>query len=216
MEIAREVLLDLYVEQRLTYQEIARRLEVKQHQVLWSLGAAGIPLRDKSAASKGRPKSEAHRAKLRANLEKARAAQTDKSRQKAAEKMKGRPPPNKGKPWSEETRAKHSYRQAEEYRRAASERQRGEKAPNWKGGQTNEETRRMQGFEWRLRRAECYERDNWTCRDCGVKCANGVRIAAHHIIPRRHGGSDDLDNLLTLCGSCHSRRESLYRAAFIA
>ena len=44
-----------------------------------------------------------------------------------------------------------------------------------------------------------WERDSFTCQVCGKKPAYQV----HHIIPRRKGGSDDPDNLITLCGLCH-------------
>lgn len=218
MEIPHEVLEQMYVRERLKHGEIARRLGVTQHLVLWSLGAAGIPLRDKSAAAKGKPKSPEHRAKLRENLAKARAAQTKESRRKQSATMQGREPGNKGQPWTAETRAKHAYRQTPEYREMQSQLRRGEKSHLWKGGVSQDETLRMQQWEWRERRKECYERDNWTCRDCGVHCSSTGKnkIQAHHLIPRRHGGSDELDNLVTLCISCHHKREWRYRNALIA
>jgi len=43
-------------------------------------------------------------------------------------------------------------------------------------------------------------RDGYTCKHCGKR---GVRLEAHHIVFRSHGGKDTLDNLLTLCGQCH-------------
>lgn len=42
-------------------------------------------------------------------------------------------------------------------------------------------------------------RDNYTCRLCGRYPAN----VAHHIVPRRFGGSDLADNLMTVCPHCH-------------
>ncbi len=39
-----------------------------------------------------------------------------------------------------------------------------------------------------------------TCQYCG-KCE--VRLEAHHIVFREHGGKDTLENLLTLCDQCH-------------
>lgn len=35
-------------------------------------------------------------------------------------------------------------------------------------------------------------------------------LEEHHIIPRRHGGTDGPDNLVTLCANCHSAIEKLY------
>lgn len=44
-------------------------------------------------------------------------------------------------------------------------------------------------------------RDGCKCRRCGV--SNG-RLEVHHIVPRRHNGSNTLGNLITLCNGCHS------------
>ncbi len=47
-------------------------------------------------------------------------------------------------------------------------------------------------------------RDNFTCMECGkFKC----RLEVHHIKPRRLNGSNTLDNLITLCKSCHQKTE---------
>ena len=43
-------------------------------------------------------------------------------------------------------------------------------------------------------------RDNYTCQCCGKK---NCRLEVHHIIFRSNGGSDDLENLITLCEDCH-------------
>ena len=49
-------------------------------------------------------------------------------------------------------------------------------------------------------RAHALDRDNYTCQCCGKK---HTRLEVHHIIFRSLGGSDELDNLLTLCEKCH-------------
>lgn len=49
-------------------------------------------------------------------------------------------------------------------------------------------------------RAHALDRDNYTCQCCGKK---HVRLEAHHIIFRSLGGSDELDNLITLCEKRH-------------
>jgi 5-methylcytosine-specific restriction endonuclease McrA len=48
-------------------------------------------------------------------------------------------------------------------------------------------------------RSRVQQRDGRTCQVCGAKPAAQL----HHIIARREGGSDDLSNLVTLCGRCH-------------
>lgn len=49
-------------------------------------------------------------------------------------------------------------------------------------------------------RARALDRDNYTCQCCGKK---HVRLEVHHIIFRSLGGSDELNNLITLCEKCH-------------
>jgi hypothetical protein len=49
-------------------------------------------------------------------------------------------------------------------------------------------------------RIACLMRDNYTCQTCKKR---HVRLEAHHIVFRSHGGKDTLDNLLTLCEECH-------------
>lgn len=49
-------------------------------------------------------------------------------------------------------------------------------------------------------REHSMDRDNYTCRCCGKK---NCRLEVHHIVFRRNGGSDNLENLLTLCEDCH-------------
>ena len=46
-------------------------------------------------------------------------------------------------------------------------------------------------------------RDNYTCQYCMGKRKNS-KLEVHHIIFRSQGGSDEQDNLITLCGTCHS------------
>lgn len=43
-------------------------------------------------------------------------------------------------------------------------------------------------------------RDKYTCQACKAK---NIRLEVHHIIYRSQGGTNDLDNLITLCEHCH-------------
>lgn len=45
-------------------------------------------------------------------------------------------------------------------------------------------------------------RDNYTCQHCRT---TGTRLYVHHIVPRHKGGTEDLDNLVTLCHLCHRK-----------
>ena len=51
-------------------------------------------------------------------------------------------------------------------------------------------------------RAHALDRDSYTCQHCGAK---NKRLEVHHIKYRSQGGSDDLDNLITLCEDCHHK-----------
>jgi 5-methylcytosine-specific restriction endonuclease McrA len=202
-----------------SYADIARRYGVTKTTVKRWLRVAGISARSisegTSLAQKGRTISEKHRAALAESLVKARAARTEESFKKISASNKGRKAPNKGKAWTPEEREKHmAYRQTPEYREKLAAAKRGDKAPAWRGGVTTTDPR-LRTWQWRELRRQVYERDEWTCRDCGVHCHNkiqsrnerGRRIQAHHIVSRRDGGKDEIDNLMTLCMSCHMKRE---------
>lgn len=47
-------------------------------------------------------------------------------------------------------------------------------------------------------------RDNHVCQYCKGKSKDS-KLEVHHIIFRKNGGSDDSDNLITLCKTCHDK-----------
>ena len=52
-------------------------------------------------------------------------------------------------------------------------------------------------------KAKVLNRDNYTCQFCkGKKKSN--RLEIHHVIFRSNGGSDEENNLITLCDTCHT------------
>lgn len=53
-----------------------------------------------------------------------------------------------------------------------------------------------------LTRYMVYARDEWACKHCGATDA----LQIDHIHPIARGGSDDMDNLQTLCSPCNSRK----------
>ena len=58
---------------------------------------------------------------------------------------------------------------------------------------------------WQLARQERLVLDNWQCQDCG-RVVTGREAHVDHVIAKAQGGSDYMDNLRTLCRSCHSRK----------
>jgi len=66
------------------------------------------------------------------------------------------------------------------------------------------EIRRKRIFpkNWTALRHECFKRDNYTCVECG-RSKPDVILHCDHIIPPDAGGTDELDNLQTLCQDCN-------------
>jgi 5-methylcytosine-specific restriction endonuclease McrA len=67
------------------------------------------------------------------------------------------------------------------------------------------------GANWNEQARLARKRDNYTCQDCGVYQTN-PKLDVHHVIPRRDFDGDwvranHLDNLITLCKSCHTKRK---------
>jgi hypothetical protein len=59
--------------------------------------------------------------------------------------------------------------------------------------------------DWNSRRRRVYQRDDYTCQNCGAKGGQkgDAELHAHHIVPKSKGGSHNLNNLKTLCSHCH-------------
>jgi 5-methylcytosine-specific restriction endonuclease McrA/transcription elongation factor Elf1 len=91
----------------------------------------------------------------------------------------------------------------------------GENHHHFEGGRTVE-----YGPNWKRQRRKALERDNYTCKVCGITEDELEKtIHVHHITPRKkyitngeidHERANDLDNLITLCPSCHRKWEGLY------
>lgn len=69
------------------------------------------------------------------------------------------------------------------------------------------------GNTWRKIRQRIFERDDYLCQEHlkrGKLVPVGLSGAGHgycdHIVPESEGGTDDDDNLQTLCASCHSSK----------
>lgn len=78
--------------------------------------------------------------------------------------------------------------------------QRGENAPNWRGG-TDKFSVSKEGREWR---EAVFERDDYTCTDCG---RTGCYLNAHHIEGRAENPekAHDVENGICLCLGCHAK-----------
>lgn len=80
---------------------------------------------------------------------------------------------------------------------------------NYIAGKSRQE--RGYGRAWEFRRKRILVRDRYLCQDCRRR---GIGIKAEsvdHIIPKAHGGTDDDDNLESLCWPCHRRKTAKER-----
>lgn len=57
----------------------------------------------------------------------------------------------------------------------------------------------LQSTEWRTLRNQVFTRDNHTCQSCGSQSS----LACHHIMYDRLG-AENLEDLTTLCTTCHT------------
>jgi hypothetical protein len=51
-------------------------------------------------------------------------------------------------------------------------------------------------------RTEALKRDDFQCKDCGDR----EKLQVHHLLSIEDGGTNKLDNLVTLCLPCHIKR----------
>lgn len=87
---------------------------------------------------------------------------------------------------------------------------------NWKGGYQNKlllnnqrrvAKLRAEGFhtldEWNTLKEIC----NWTCQDCR-RSEPDIQLTRDHIVPLTKGGTDFIENIQPLCGSCNSKKQN--------
>lgn len=94
--------------------------------------------------------------------------------------------------------------------------QHGSKHWNWKGGITPEVIRLRGNKEYIAWRKSIFERDDYTCQECGVR--GGYLEAHHHLIPftklfaeKNFKKMWDMDNGKTLCRACHDKTKLHYK-----
>jgi hypothetical protein len=88
---------------------------------------------------------------------------------------------------------------------------RGSNHPNWKGGisQFNRTQRKlvMDSLEYKNWRRKVFERDNYSCVECGIRSGKGIVVEIHadHIKSYKDFPEFrlDIDNGRTLCKDCH-------------
>lgn len=90
----------------------------------------------------------------------------------------------------------------------------GEKCNFWKGGKTIWRMQLCNSIEYKNWRRQVFERDSYTCQECGDKNFKGrgktVLFEAHHIKPvfQFPELATELSNGITLCKVCHRATSS--------
>lgn len=111
---------------------------------------------------------------------------SQESREKIGLAKKGKHPPNYGKP---------NYNG------------RGENCHLWKGGVTKESAKIRTSLEYKNWRRSVFERDDYTCQECGKR---GGNLYAHHqkdFALHQHLRFD-ISNGITLCLLCHKKTDN--------
>jgi len=67
----------------------------------------------------------------------------------------------------------------------------------------------MMALEPRYRES-ILRRDHYKCTECGKRLYDGYVLHVHHKIPSSQGGSNDPENLVTVCPLCHQYLEWKY------
>ncbi len=63
---------------------------------------------------------------------------------------------------------------------------------------------------WNAIRKQVYNRDGYTCVNCGASGGpeGNAELHADHVLPKSRDGPDTLNNLRTLCRECHEARHA--------
>jgi 5-methylcytosine-specific restriction endonuclease McrA len=72
---------------------------------------------------------------------------------------------------------------------------------------------KLNSRRYSVHKQRVFARDGRVCRYCG---SDEEPLHIDHIIPRKAGGTHDLDNLQVLCKSCNLRKSSKQEGVFLA
>ena len=77
-------------------------------------------------------------------------------------------------------------------------------AKNYERYDRNPVVRKRYGRAWKRIR-DRYIKEHPLCEECRRQGRLTPAEEVHHVLPLSHGGTNSMDNLMSLCTSCHSR-----------
>lgn len=87
-------------------------------------------------------------------------------------------------------------------------RHKNDKRHGWESSRQGSSTKRGYGSKWRKLRKLVLERDMYVCVLCRKNNIVKYATDVDHIKPKAQGGSDDIENLQSLCRACHRKKTS--------
>lgn len=67
------------------------------------------------------------------------------------------------------------------------------------------------GYRWGKLRAQVLRRDDHLCQPCLIRGNVTTATEVDHIIPKAQDGTDDFDNLQSICTECHKLKTTSER-----
>ena len=195
-KVGKNVLIDLYIKKEIPSTEIGILFGVSTNRVLNELRKLDIHIR----TPQEKMSSDYQRKKMSTIAKTSNAVSVHlKGLNK---KQKGNNHPCLGRKCSNDTISKISNARRKENK------WQGNSNPNWRGGVSEHNFWELHGIEQRdwMRLAQIIrERDKFICQYCSKRHS----FIVHHIIPRSVYLDNSMDNLITLCKSCHPKVEQL-------
>ena len=76
----------------------------------------------------------------------------------------------------------------------------------WQSSIGKTPTERGYGAKWKRIRKRALVRDNYLCQDCLSRNILTNATDVDHILNKKRGGTDAIDNLQSLCNPCHKAK----------
>jgi hypothetical protein len=182
MDLNKQTLEELYLQQELSDRQIAERLNVPYHRIRFARKALGIPSRPRGHNLTGDKRPAFDQGSIWRG--KTRPAATRQKISAAAQAQTNRP-----------SGQFHPYFGAF-----------GAANPNYKTGESDERARIYSTYEWRVIIEYVYLRDAGECQRCGTFIEARHKQRHHHHIASWADFPElrlDVDNVILLCRQCH-------------